>query len=180
MSRAKRIQYFLMGQHVCGVVNCIGLISSHQLFKPQKPSSNPAPPLQNSIFPLGRRRLGDESRDSLYDSPGGKAAHRTTQHLQAWTCMDRQDSQSNWPHMRKTLGKPGFRNGEDRTRTTNEIHGEIEVSKRGGAESDARRETGSARTTDSGSNGQRSAQRFSNELRSKRLASTFHFLDSTL
>ena len=60
------------------------------------------------------------------------ATHRTThqgprqrtrqcflqwQHLQAWTCMDRQESQSNWPKMRKTLGKPGFLSGEDRNRT---------------------------------------------------------------
>jgi hypothetical protein len=39
------------------------------------------------------------------------------QHLQAWTCMDRQESQSNWQEMRKTLGKPGFLSGEDRIRT---------------------------------------------------------------
>jgi hypothetical protein len=31
--------------------------------------------------------------------------------------MDRQESQSNWPEMRKTLGKPGFFSGEDRIRT---------------------------------------------------------------
>jgi hypothetical protein len=31
--------------------------------------------------------------------------------------MDRQESQSNWPNMRKTLGKPGFLSGGDRNRT---------------------------------------------------------------
>jgi hypothetical protein len=31
--------------------------------------------------------------------------------------MDRQESQSNWPEMRKTLGKAGFLSGEDRIRT---------------------------------------------------------------
>ncbi|MFM2218825.1 MAG: hypothetical protein RL240_3143 [Planctomycetota bacterium] len=31
--------------------------------------------------------------------------------------MDRQESQSNWPEMRKPLGKPGFWSGEDRIRT---------------------------------------------------------------
>jgi hypothetical protein len=31
--------------------------------------------------------------------------------------MDRQESQSNWQEMRKTLGKPGFFSGEDRNRT---------------------------------------------------------------
>jgi hypothetical protein len=31
--------------------------------------------------------------------------------------MDVQESQSNWPEMRKTLGKPGFCSGEDRNRT---------------------------------------------------------------
>ena len=81
------------------------------------PSSNPAPPLQNSMFSLEKRGFGDDSGDSLGDSPGAKAAHKTTQHLQAWTCMDRQESQSNWPNMRKTLGKPGFLSGEDRNRT---------------------------------------------------------------
>ena len=81
------------------------------------PSSNPAPPLQNSMFSLEKRGFGDDSGDSLDDSPGSKAAHKTTQHLQAWTCMDRQESQSNWPNMRKTLGKPGFLSGEDRNRT---------------------------------------------------------------
>jgi len=56
------------------------------------------------------------------------------------TCTDRQEGQSNWPYMQKTLGKPGFWNGEDWTRTTREFPGKIEVSKRGGAKSDARRE----------------------------------------
>ena len=28
--------------------------------------------------------------------------------MQACTCMDVQESQGNWPEMRKTLGKPGF------------------------------------------------------------------------
>ena len=64
------------------------------------------PPQQNSMFSMEKRGFGDDSGDSLDDSPGAKAAHKTTQHLQAWTCMDRQESQSNWPEMRKTLGKP--------------------------------------------------------------------------
>jgi hypothetical protein len=37
--------------------------------------------------------------------------------------MDRQESQSNWPDMQKTLGKTGFFSGEDRIRTTGEIPG---------------------------------------------------------
>jgi len=53
--------------------------------------------------------------------------------------MDRQESQRNFAEMPKTLGKPGFLSGEDRIRTTREIPGEIEVSKRGGAKSDVRR-----------------------------------------
>ena len=51
------------------------------------------------------------------------ATHRTThqgprqrtrvvdlfgQHVQACTCMDVQESQSNWPDMRKNPGQPGF------------------------------------------------------------------------
>jgi hypothetical protein len=69
------------------------------------------------MFSLEKRGFADDSGDSLDDSPGGKAAHKTTQHLQAWTCMDRQELQSNWPEMRKTLGKPGFFSEEDRNRT---------------------------------------------------------------
>ena len=65
------------------------------------------PLLQNHPLSLEKRRLRGDSGDSQDDSPGTKAAHKTTQHLQAWTCMDRQESQSNWPEMRKTLGKPG-------------------------------------------------------------------------
>jgi hypothetical protein len=60
------------------------------------------------MFSLEKRGFVDDSGDSLDDSPGAKAAHKTTQHLQAWTCMDRQESQSNWPNMRKNLGKPGI------------------------------------------------------------------------
>jgi hypothetical protein len=69
------------------------------------------------MFSLEKRVVHGDSGDSLDDSPGSKAAHETTQHLQAWTCMDRQESQSNWPEMRKTLEKPGFLSGEDRNRT---------------------------------------------------------------
>ena len=39
--------------------------------------------------------------------------------------MDVQESQSNWPEMRKTLGKPGFCSGEDRNRTTYKSPGKI-------------------------------------------------------
>ena len=67
------------------------------------------------MFSMEKRGFGDDSGDSLDDSPGSKAAHKTTQHLQAWTCMDRQESQSNWPNMRKTLEKQGF--GAERTGT---------------------------------------------------------------
>ena len=82
------------------------------------------PLLQNHLFSLGNRGFRGDSDDSLDDSPGGKAAHETTQHLQACTCMDVQESQRNCPEMRKTLGKPlilqhGLQkaNGEDRNRT---------------------------------------------------------------
>ena len=39
--------------------------------------------------------------------------------------MDVQESQSNWPEMRKTLGKPGFCSGEDRNRTTYKFPGKL-------------------------------------------------------
>jgi len=36
------------------------------------------------MFSLEKRGFGDDSGDSVDDSPGAKAAHKTTQHLQAW------------------------------------------------------------------------------------------------
>jgi hypothetical protein len=45
--------------------------------------------------------------------------------------------QSNWPEMRKTLGKPGFCSGEDRIRTTNGIPGKTRHLLSRGAESGA-------------------------------------------
>jgi len=89
------------------------------------------------MFSLEKRGFGDDSGDSLDDSPRSKAAHKTTQHLQAWTCMDRQESQRNWPNMRKTLGKPGFFSGEDRTRTIAKYYRNSKVLPLGGADSGA-------------------------------------------
>ena len=51
--------------------------------------------------------------------------------------MDRQESQSNWPNMRKTLGKPGFLSGEDRKRTIAKYYGNSKVLPLGGADSGA-------------------------------------------
>ena len=69
------------------------------------PSSNPAPPLQNSMFSLEKRGFGDDSGDSQDDSPGAKAAHKTTQHLQAWTCMDRHRKPKQLAQYAKNPGK---------------------------------------------------------------------------
>jgi len=59
-----------------------------------------------------------DSRDSKNDSIWG--ARREMQRLRrhAPSCMGATDGQSNWPEMRKTLGKPGFLSGEDRNRTS--------------------------------------------------------------
>ena len=89
------------------------------------------------MFSLEKRGFEDDFGDSQDDSPGGKAAHKTTQHLQAWTCMDRQESQSNWPKMRKSPGKPEFFSGEDRIRTGGKTPKESTISTRGGDESGA-------------------------------------------
>jgi hypothetical protein len=45
------------------------------------------------MFSIEKRGFGDDSGDSLDDSPGAKAARETTQHLQAWTSMDRQSQE---------------------------------------------------------------------------------------
>jgi hypothetical protein len=74
------------------------------------------------MFFLEKRGFGGDSGDSLDDSPGSKAAHKTVistggstcRHGHAWIGTE---DQSNWPKMRKTLGKPGFLSGEDRNRT---------------------------------------------------------------
>jgi hypothetical protein len=47
------------------------------------------------------------TRDAKYNAAG--AMHRAS--------MGATELQSNWPEMRKTLGKPGFLSGEDRNRT---------------------------------------------------------------
>jgi hypothetical protein len=57
------------------------------------------------MFSLEKRGIEDNSGDSLDDPPGYTAAHKTTQHLQAWTFMDKQESQSNWPNMQKNSGE---------------------------------------------------------------------------
>ena len=51
--------------------------------------------------------------------------------------MGATELQSNWPEMRKTLGKPGFHSGEDRIRTCGESIGETRKSALGGADSGA-------------------------------------------
>ena len=43
----------------------------------------------------------------------------------ACASMDVQESQSNWPEMQKTLGKPGFLSGEDSNRTTYKFLGKL-------------------------------------------------------
>jgi hypothetical protein len=74
------------------------------------------------MFSLEKRGFEDDSGDSLARLTemflGSKAAHKTMISQGAAPAgMDRQESQSNWPNMRKTLGKPGFTSGEDRKRT---------------------------------------------------------------
>ena len=110
--RSNVIRHLRADPSLDGVIGCFGAFQNITHLVRILP-----PLLQNHLFPLEKRRLRGDSGDSLDDSPGAKAAHKTTQHLQAWTCMDRQESQSNWPNMRKTLGKPGFLSGEDRNRT---------------------------------------------------------------
>jgi hypothetical protein len=58
--------------------------------------------------------------------------------------MDVQESQSNWPEMRKTLGKPGFCSGQDRNRTTYKSLGNSHFDTTRDAKYDPRRKTDSA------------------------------------
>ena len=53
-------------------------------------------------------RVRGDSDDSLDDSPGGKAAHKTTQHVQACTCMGATELQRNWPKCENPWGNQGF------------------------------------------------------------------------
>ena len=66
-----------------------------------------------------RHLRAEQSLDGVIDCFGPSILYRGTTRafLQACTCMDVQESQSNWPDMRKTLGKPGFCSGEERNRT---------------------------------------------------------------
>jgi hypothetical protein len=59
----------------------------------------------------------DDSRDSKNDSILGARREIQRRRRHAPSCMGATEHQSNWPEMRKTLGKPGFCSGEDRNRT---------------------------------------------------------------
>ena len=80
-------------QSLDGVIGCFGLCILYRgttrafptsrsgnefYYDSNSTSSNPAPPLQNSMFSLEKRGFEDDSGDSLDDSPGTKAAHKTT------------------------------------------------------------------------------------------------------
>ena len=58
-----------------------------------------------------------DSRDSKNDSIFGARREIQRRRRHAPSCMGATELQSNWPEMRKTLGKPGFCSGEDRNRT---------------------------------------------------------------
>ena len=66
-----------------------------------------------------------DSRDSKNDSILGARREIQRRRRHAPSCMGATELQSNWLDMRKTLGKPGFCSGEDRTRTTREIPGKL-------------------------------------------------------
>jgi hypothetical protein len=57
------------------------------------------------MFSLEKRGFEDDSGDSQDDSPGAKAAHKTTQHLQAWTCMDKHRKPKELARNAKNPGK---------------------------------------------------------------------------
>ncbi len=67
----------------------------------------------------------DDSRDSKNDSIFGARREIQRRRRHAPSCMGATEHQSNWPDMRKTLGKPGFCSGEDRNRTTYKFPGKI-------------------------------------------------------
>jgi hypothetical protein len=59
-----------------------------------------------------------DSRDSKNDSIFGARREMQAPHdAMHRASMGATELQSNWPEMRKTLGKPGFLSGEDRNRT---------------------------------------------------------------
>ena len=53
-------------------------------------------------------RCFDDSRDSKNDSIFGARREIQRRRRHAPSCMGATELQSNWPEMRKTLGKPGF------------------------------------------------------------------------
>ena len=59
----------------------------------------------------------DDSRDSKNESIWGARREIQRRRRHAPSCMGATEHQSNWPGMRKTLGKPGFCSGEARNRT---------------------------------------------------------------
>jgi hypothetical protein len=72
-----------------------------------------------------RPQCFDDSRDSKNDSNLGARREIQRRRRHAPSCMGATELQSNWPEMRKTLGKPGFCSGEDRNRTTYKFPGKL-------------------------------------------------------
>ena len=82
-----------------------------------------------------------DSRDSKNDSNLSARREIQRRRRHAPSCMGATELQSNWPEMRKTLGKPGFCSGEDRNRTTYESPGDSQYAISRGADSGALFET---------------------------------------
>jgi hypothetical protein len=75
------------------------------------------------------------THSTTHQGPRQRTRRRSTcRHGHAWIGTE---SQSNWPNMRKTLGKPGFLSGEDRMRTIAKYYRNSQVLPLGGADSGA-------------------------------------------
>jgi hypothetical protein len=81
----------------------------------------------------------DDSRDAKNDSIWGARREIQRRRRHAPSCMGATELQSNWPEMRKTLGKPGFCSGEDRNRTPTNSLGKSHFDTTRDAKYDARR-----------------------------------------
>ncbi len=108
---SRAIEYFSMGQFPDWVIAYFGLFSSPPALQIITHLVRMLPPPRAWIVARpghAKPQCFDDSRDSKNDSIFGARHEIQRRRRHAPSCMGATELQSNWPEMRKTLGKPGF------------------------------------------------------------------------
>ena len=118
--KLNNIRHLRAEQEFCGVIGCFGLVSPHPHLRTSLTYSQSYRLHGRGSWPnrgYAKPQCFGDSRDSKNDSIFGARREIQRRRRHAPSCMGATELQSNWPDMRKTLGKPGFCSGEDRNRT---------------------------------------------------------------